>query len=167
MSLEDMKEEKNCNKKIFMVNTRHIQMIGYKDHMANAMGKYIDCWYPNDDFPYDTKIIPLDLYIPFQRTKNTDKEEYIEMITGTLFYREDDEFYTEDSYVCFEERAVIKYDNETLYDLCREQKIFILRQKMKWVYMKNRRFQEKEKENISEKGAKILSKLQKKHKDKL
>ena len=149
-------------KKLFMVNTYEMKLEGCKTHMAEMLGT---CFPQNEVVRY--RAVDIGVNIPFKKTENSEKEEYVEMLTGTLYHKEGDKFVSEDSLVSF--TRIIDYDADLFADLCENRPLLLTRIAMKSIYRHNRKLDRKEKNAISseEKCNKVLKKLERKYKNKL
>lgn len=149
-------------KKLFMVRTYEMRLKGYGKHMAEVLGVYFPEW-------YDGELVAstFDEYIPFKKTDNNEKEEYVEMITGTIYHKEDDRYVSEDSLVSF--TNIHNYDEYWFGFLCEEHSLLLTKLAMKLVYRNNRKLVRKERNAmpLDERGNKVLKKLERKHKNKL
>lgn len=148
--------------KLFMVHTREMRLRGYGTNLAEMLGVYFPKWNDgelvSDSFDGD---------IPFKKMDNTDKEGYVEMITGTLYYKEEEMYISEDSSVSF--TNLHNYDEYWFGYLCEKHSLLLVRLAMKLVYHNNRKLYKNIKcaDSIEEKGNKVLRKLERKHKNKL
>ena len=152
--------------KLFVVNTRSMQLEqNYLSSFAKELSKIINL----DSYKY--------IDVPFKKTENIDVSEYVEMLTGTLYYRKDDKFISKDSLVSFTVKGMEYYDNEKFGEFCNNHSLLLARCMMQFVYQKERikakkekiKFNEKGKStgNLKQKGEKTLLKLEKKHKNKI
>ena len=138
------------DKKLFMVDAQEIML--YRFDMASYMGKYL-----NEEFDDYRGIVRR---IPFMKTDNED--EYIELITGTLYYHATREYISSDGLVHFYEYAVRDYSDVDLAVTCNGYSLSTIEFAMKSAYESNKEAVIFE-DNKSEIGAEILSKLKRKH----
>ena len=150
------------SKKVFMVNTGDINLKGYNNLMSEKLTEYLykSC---SSTFLYTD----VEVNIPFKKTNNTEKEEYIEMITGTLYCKEKDVYISEDGLVTFSN--VVDYDASSFAFLCDVYSLFKMKLAMKFIYYNNQKIDKKNKAELTkeEKGNKVLKKLERKYKKKL
>lgn len=142
------------DKKLFMVDANKIYF--YMSSMGRCMSIYL-----NEKLEkYGDGVFRK---IPFMKTDSTSGNEYVEMITGTLYYKIDKEYVTSDGLVNIPEYAAIDYSDEELAKTCDGYSLFTIKSAMKFGYKENKKNIRKLEEDKSEKGAKILSKLKRKH----
>lgn len=152
--------------KLFVVNTRSMYLEkNYLSSFAKELSKLTNL----DSYKY--------IDVPFKKTENTEKEEYVEMITGTLYYRKDDKFLSSDSLVSFTVKGMEYYNNEKIGEFSSKHSLLLAKLMMQFVYQRERiktlkgkiKFNEKGESaiNFEQKGEKTLLKLDKKHKNKL
>jgi len=148
------------NKDIFMVNTKYILLDGFNNDMASLIGGYSYCG-------YEELLTPLYIPIPFKKTNNNNRDEYVELISGTLFHKEEDTFYTEDKLVHFKDVCTEEYTDEKMGKLYENHIMFFVKRHMKSYYNSNKRLCKKHYEDSATVGAKKLSKRIKKFKNKI
>ena len=143
--------------KLFMVRTSDMKLDGFNTTMAKKLGEY---FFANEAIRF--RKVDIEVGIPFNKTNNTEKEEYEEMLTGTLYYKENDKFVSEDSLVSF--TTSIGYDTDLFNDLCETYSLRKVRFAMKLIYHNNRKKHKKNKLELlnEEKTDKVLKKLYKK-----
>lgn len=146
------------HEKIFMVHTDDIYLIGYHKTMAEALKMSYVTFNSETDF---RELIPI--------MKTGKKEnEYIELITGTLFYETDAGFVSKDALVYF--TTLFHYDRDSLDNLSKEYSLERLELEMKMIYRKNKvmcsLYKNSEVKEVSKEGE-IINKLQQKHKSKI
>lgn len=147
--------------KLFMVNTYEMKLEGYGTHMAEMLGV---CFPQYEVVRY--RAVDIGVHIPFKKINNVE-EEYVEMLTGTLYHKEGDKYVSEDSLVSF--AKIIDYDPELLEFICKKRSLLAFSLAMKSIYRHNRKLDNKNKNTLSseEKGNKVLKKLERKYKNKL
>lgn len=145
-------------KELFMVHTDDIFLIGYQKTMAEVLKMSYVKFNGKCDFRE---------LIPFMKTGKKENE-YIELITGTLFYEDDNIGYvTKDSSAYFTTK--FNYDRTSLDDLNEEYDLERLALEMKMIYRKNRVLYTlyKDKPNKKTPQEEIIKKLQYKHRNKI
>ena len=98
------------------------------------------------------------------QTNSSEKEEYIEIITGTIYHKENDKYISEDSLVTFS--TTYDYDSDLFISLSKIYSLVSIRLSMKLIYHNNRKLDKKKKDALlsGEKGNKVLKKLERKYK---
>ena len=72
--------------------------------------------------------------VPFKKTENIDANEYVEMITGTLYYRKDDKFISKNSLVSFTVKGMEYYDDKKFGEFCSKHSLLLTKYMMQFVY---------------------------------
>lgn len=141
-------------KELFMVHTDDIYLKGYESTMAEALKKNYIKFNGKTDYRE---------LIPFMKTGKRDNE-YIELITGTLFYEDDTIFVTKDSLVYF--TTLFNYDRVSFENLCKEYPLERLKLEMKRIYRLNKPLYNKNKSIEDRLNAnQIIKKLEQKYKN--
>lgn len=157
------------DKKLFMVDAKKIRFY-WSETQSYSMSCAISLFL-NEEF--DDYGNGKQRKIPFMKTDSIKENEYIEMITGIVYYRENDEYVTYNNLVRFNKNNIESYHDELLGATCEGYPLFIIKLAMKTAYKRikreaKRKYEEEKneievEEDKSEKGAKILSKLKRKH----
>ena len=147
---------------LFMVRTNDMELAGFNTNVAKKLGEYLP---RNEIVRY--RAVDIEVSIPFKKTNNTEREEYVEMLTGTVYHKENDKYVSEDSLVSF--TTIFDYDAYLFNYLCCAYSLRKIIRTMKLIYDNNRKIYAKEeiKSSIEEKGNKVLKKLERKYKSKL
>ena len=125
--------------KLYMANTDDMYLESYGTNMAKKIHK---------SFP-----------IPFRKTNNSERDEYIELLTGTIYHKENDKYISEDSLVSF--TTLYDYDLELFNCLSKIYSLDSIALSMKLIYYKNRKLDKKKTSELSieERKNKVLKKL--------
>lgn len=104
--------------KVFMVSTNDIYLEGYDASMTDALSAF----YPDTGVKRSKTFKAL---IPFVKTNSKKNNEYLEMITETLYYKYENKFVSKDGFVSFDKilnynkRMVDKsYDSRSMFLVC-------------------------------------------------
>lgn len=145
-------------KELFMVHTDDMHLIAYQKTMAEALKMSYVTFNSETDF---RELIPI--------MKTGKKEnEYIELITGTLFYETDVGFVSKDALVYF--TTLFDYNRDSLDNLSKEYSLERPELEMKLIYRKNKVMYSLYKNGANKEVSKedeIIKKLQQKHKSKI
>lgn len=142
---------------LFMVHTYDMYLIGYQKTMAEVLKMSYVTFNSETDFRE---------LIPFMKTGKKENE-YIELITGTLFYEDHTGCISKDSSVYFTTK--FNYDRTSLDNLNEEYDLKRLELEMKMIYRRNKVLYPLYKNNSIHKKSEdgILKKLQYKHRNKI